>query len=80
MTFTIIFISYSYIIRLVRYLGGEIRIGHKKLLTNYLSILANVLLSSIGVHSSLLHAKIFRHVGIEISVITPVNQSKYFGE
>ena len=63
-----IFISYSYIIRLVRYLGDEIWIGHKKLLINYLLILVNVLLRSIGVHSSWLLHKIFRHVAIEISV------------
>ena len=47
----LIFISYSYIIRL-----EEIWIGQKKLLTNYLLILVNALLSSIGVHSSWFHA------------------------
>ena len=53
MTFTMTVISYSYIIRLVRYLGDEIWIGHKKLLINYLKILVNVPLSAIaGVHFS----------------------------
>ena len=65
-------LSYSNIIRLVRYLDNEIWIGHKKLLITYLSIPVNVRLSSIGVHRSWLHALFFAMLELKYQYIAPV--------